>query len=124
MTRVVRDPGGYRRNRLLGNHIRVAAVGFPDHVPARARRSGPPDEESSPLSRILAACRRREVFALSLPLVSGLLAVLLHDNDAAVSQLQKIGGQENIIRETFMGIGTAIRNELEKLLQGLSLIHI
>ena len=50
---------------------------------------------------ILAACRRREGFALLLPAAAALLSALLHDNDAAIAELTRIGGQENIIRETF-----------------------
>ena len=59
------------------------------------------DTQPSIAHRILAACRRKDVFALLLPVLAALLSALLHDNDAAIAELQRIGGQENIIRESF-----------------------
>ena len=38
-------------------------------------------------------------FALLLPAATALLSALLHDNDAAIAELTRIGGQENIIRD-------------------------
>ena len=65
--------------------------------------------------RILAAGRRREAFALWLPPAAALLAALLHDNDAAIAELKRIGGQEHIIEQTFSGAWGAVLNQAESL---------
>ena len=67
---------------------------------------------------ILAACRRREGFALLLPAAAALLSALLHDNDAAIAELTRIGGQENIIRETFSDAWSAVARQVQALRQG------
>ena len=67
---------------------------------------------------ILAACRRREGFALLLPAAAALLSALLHDNDAAIAELTRIGGQENIIRETFSDEWSAVARQVQALRQG------
>lgn len=68
------------------------------------------------LDRVRAACREREIFALLLPPATALLTALFHDNDAAVAQLTRIGGQEHIIEQTFSGVGGAMANQVETLL--------
>ena len=67
---------------------------------------------------ILAACRRREGFALLLPAAAALLSALLHDNDAAIAELTRIGGQENIIREAFSDEWSAVARQVQALRQG------
>ena len=75
-------------------------------------------KESRSLARMFATGRRRELFALLLPPASAILSALLHDNDAALAELTRIGGQENIIRETFSGAWTVLLRQIETLLQG------
>ena len=79
-----------------------------------ARDSG----ELSTVQRILAMCRRRELFSLLLPVVAALLSALLHDNDSAIAELKRIGGQENIIRETFSDEWGVVARQVRALLQG------
>ena len=67
---------------------------------------------------IIAAFRRREVAALLLPAAAALLSALLHDNDAAIAELTRIGGQENIIRETFSDEWSAVARQVQALRQG------
>ena len=74
--------------------------------------------ELSPVQGILASCRRREVFALLLPAAAALLSALLHDNDAAIAELTRIGGQENIIRETFSDEWTVLVRQVRALREG------
>ena len=66
--------------------------------------------------RILAALRRRDAFALLLPPAAALLAALLHDNDAAIAELNRIGGQEHIIAQTFSGASAAMAGQAERFL--------
>ena len=73
-------------------------------------------KESRSLVRMFATGRRRELFALLLPLASALFSALLHDDDAAIAELTRIGGQENIIRETFSGEWTGLLRQIETLL--------
>ncbi len=58
--------------------------------------------------------RRRAIAALALPPAAALLAALFHDNEAAIAQLQRIGGQANIIEETFSGIWPAVLQQAER----------
>ena len=74
--------------------------------------------ELSTGQRILAACRRRELFSLLLPVVAAVLSAILHDNDAAISELKRIGGQENIIRETFSDEWGVVARQIRALLDG------
>ena len=57
----------------------------------------PDPRERAAVRPMLAASRRREM----LPALAALLSALLHDNDAAITELTRIGRQEHIIRETF-----------------------
>ena len=74
--------------------------------------------ELSTVQRILAACRRRELFSLLLPVLAALLSALLHDNDAAIAELQRIGGQENVIRESFSSEWGAVVRQIRTFLHG------
>lgn len=75
-------------------------------------------EGSSWLNRVIAACGRREIFALLLPFAAAVLTALLHDNEAAVSELNRIGrDQEHIILETFVTIPDALSRQLDSLRQ-------
>ena len=65
-----------------------------------------------------AVSRRREVFAVLLPVAAALLSAVLHDNDAAIAELTRIGGQENIIRETFVDEWSVVAGQLRTLRQG------
>lgn len=68
--------------------------------------------------RIAATCKQRAAYALWLPLLAASLSVLFHDNDAAIAQLDRIGGQEHIIAQTFSGIWTPLVE------RSTSLVHI
>ena len=65
--------------------------------------------------RLLAAGARREALALWLPLAAAALSALFNDNAAAVAELERIGGQENIIRETFFALGPRLALQLQDL---------
>ena len=67
------------------------------------------------LRGLLAAAMRREAFALYLPLAAAVLSALANDNAAAIAELERIGGQENIIEQSFGGIGGAIAGNLRNL---------
>ena len=69
--------------------------------------------QMNPVEGILAAWRRREVLALLLPAAAAVLTALLHDNDAAIAELTRIGGQENIIRETFIDEWAAVLGQVQ-----------
>ena len=74
--------------------------------------------QSTLLHRAIAACGRRRIFALLLPTAAAVLTALLHDNDAAIAELNRIGpDQENIIRETFTDVPDAVRRQMDALLQ-------
>ena len=85
-------------------------------------------KELRSLARMFATGRRRELFALLLPPASAILSALLHDNAAAIAELTRIGGQENIIRETFSGAWTGLLRQIETLRNGwrtyLALAHL
>ena len=67
------------------------------------------------LHRVLASGTRREALAIYLPLAAAVLSALFNDNAAAIAELERIGGQENIIREVFSGIGPSVAGQLEQL---------
>ena len=48
--------------------------------------------------------------------MAALTTALLHDNDAAIAELNRIGNQDNIIRETFIGVAEAMGRELDSFL--------
>ena len=73
--------------------------------------------QMSLMKGILASCRRGTL-ALLLPLAAALLSALLHDNDAAVAELTRIGGQDNIIRETFSDEWSAVARQVRALREG------
>ena len=51
--------------------------------------------QSPVLRRAIAACRSRRSFALLLPFAAAMATALLHDNNAAVAELNRIGNQEH-----------------------------
>ena len=62
--------------------------------------------ELSTVQRILAACRRRELFSLLLPVLAALLSALLHDNDArdrGIAANRRTGERDQ--RELFQRVG-------------------
>ena len=65
--------------------------------------------------RMRAVLRRREGFSLLLPIAAALLSALLNDTDAAIAELERIGGQENIIRETFRSGWSAVVDQVRSL---------
>ena len=68
--------------------------------------------QSTLLHRAIAACGSRRIFALLL------LTALLHDNDAAITELKRIGpDQQNIILETFADIPDAVSRQVDTPLQ-------
>ena len=74
--------------------------------------------QSTLLHRAIAACGSRQIFALLLPTAAAVLTALLHDNDAAIAELNRIGpDQENIIRQTFADVPDAVRRQVGALLQ-------
>ncbi|MDE0026757.1 MAG: hypothetical protein OXP69_20285 [Spirochaetaceae bacterium] len=68
--------------------------------------------------RMLAAVRRREAFSLLLPVAAAVLSALLNDTDAAIAELERIGGQENIIEQTFRSGWSAVVDQVRWLLVG------
>ncbi len=79
---------------------------------ALARDMFTQDDALPLLSRLLAACRRREAVALWLPPAVAILVALAHDNGAAIAQLRKIGGQEHIMKQVFSGVGKVFADQL------------
>ncbi len=67
------------------------------------------EAQSPALHRAIAACRSRGSFALLLPLAVAMTTAVLHDNTAAIAELNRIGNQEHILRETFVDIQDAVR---------------
>ena len=63
---------------------------------------------------VFASGARREALAIWLPVTAAALSALFNDNAAAIAELERIGGQENIIRETFSGIGPRLVGQLEQ----------
>lgn len=74
--------------------------------------------ERPAVQRMRAALRRREGFSLLLPVAAALLSALLNDTDAAIAELERIGGQENIIRETFRSGWSAVLDQVRWLRVG------
>ncbi len=68
--------------------------------------------------RLLAAVRRREALSLLLPVAAALLSALLNDTDAAIAELERIGGQQNIIEQTFRSGWSALVDQVRWLLVG------
>ena len=112
----------YRRPLLSGALVAVSIVAYWGTIfiwlPLGFLIFAHSAKESRSLVRMFAAGRRRELFALLLPLASALFSALLHDNDAALAELTRIGGQENIIRETFSGEWTGLLRQIETLRNG------
>lgn len=75
---------------------------------AGAARPGPR------LHCVFASGARREALAIWLPVTAAALSALFNDNAAAIAELERIGGQENIIRETFSGISPRLVDQLEQ----------
>lgn len=75
------------------------------------------DSQIPVLHRAVAACRSRRVFALLLPFAAGVAAALLHDNNAAIAELHRIGNQEHIVQESFVDMQDAMRRQADSLLQ-------
>ena len=63
---------------------------------------------------VLASGARREALAIWLPVAAAALSALFNDNAAAIAELERIGGQENIIRETFSGISPRVADQLNQ----------
>ena len=63
---------------------------------------------------VFASGARREALAIWLPVTAAALSALFNDNAAAIAELERIGGQENIIRETFSGISPRLVDQLEQ----------
>ena len=75
-------------------------------------------EARSPvLDRAIEARQGRRMFALLLPCAAALATALLHDNNAAVAELNRIGNQEHILRETFVELQDAMGRQADSLLQ-------
>ena len=74
------------------------------------------EAQSPVLHRAIAACRSRRSFALLLPLAAAMTTAVLHDNTAAIAELNRIGNQEHILRETFVDIQDAVRRQADSLL--------
>ena len=63
---------------------------------------------------VFASGARREALAIWLPVTAAALSALFNDNAAAIAELERIGGQENIIRETFSGISPRLVDQLDQ----------
>ena len=72
----------------------------------------------APMQGISASWRRREMLALLLPAAAAVLTALLHDNDAAIAELTRIGGHENIIRETFSDEWAVVLRQVQAAREG------
>jgi len=68
----------------------------------------------SRLRCVFASGARREALAIWLPVMAAGLSALFNDNAAAIAELERIGGQENIIRETFSGISPRLVDQLNQ----------
>ncbi|MGR3914893.1 MAG: hypothetical protein OD918_10360 [Gammaproteobacteria bacterium] len=64
------------------------------------------------LRRLRAMLMHSNAPALYLPLAAAALCALANDNAAAIAELQRIGGQQHIIDQTFRGIGGAVAGNI------------
>lgn len=65
----------------------------------------------SALQLLRKVCMSRGALAIYTPLAAAILSVVAHDNAAAVAELQRIGGQQHIIDQTFTPLGPRLAGQ-------------
>ena len=119
----------YRRHVLAGTVVAVCIVAYWGTVFVwlalgflvaclMARDVMHHDPRIPVLNRAIAVCRSPRILALLLPFAAAMATALMHDNNAAIAELNRVGSdQEHIVRETFVGIQDAVGRQADSLLQ-------